>query len=111
MASGTFVQNGSTIDYTPGSAVAAMDIVTVGNIVGVAPRDIAANELGCLQIDGVFDLPKTAGSSTAIAAGKKVYWTGSVVTETASTNKLLGYSVKAAGDDDTTVRVKLQCQG
>jgi predicted RecA/RadA family phage recombinase len=104
-----FLHDGVMIDYTPVAAVTAGDVVVIGSIVGVAKSDIAAAALGALAIEGVFLMPKTAGSSSAIAVGSKVYWdaTNEVVTTTASTHKVAGYTVLAATDDDTTVRVKL----
>jgi predicted RecA/RadA family phage recombinase len=107
----TFVQDGCAIDYTPGSAVAAGDVVVQGDLIGVAKRPIAANELGALAVEGVFDVPKATGGSTAIAAGVNVYWdVAEAVAKTDSesgANKLLGKTVKAAGDSDATVRVRL----
>jgi len=50
--------------------------------------------------------------ATDIAVGSKVYW--DVADQVAKTddesgaNKYLGKTVKAAGDDDTTVRVRLE---
>lgn len=104
-----FVQEGAAVDYTPSAAVAAGDVVVQGDLVGVAKRAIAANALGSLSLTGVFDLPKAAGTSTAITAGTTAYWdaTNSQVTATSSGNKLLGKTIRAAADADTTVRVRL----
>lgn len=111
MPQATFVQDGCAIDYTPSSAVAAGDVVVQGDLVGVAKRPIAANELGSLSVEGVFDFPKATGSGSAIAAGANVYWDAAEsVAKTdaeAGANKLLGKTTKAAGDDDATVRVRL----
>ena len=109
MATAQFVHDGRSIDYTPASAVTAGDVVVQGDLVGIAKLDIAASALGALAVTGVFDVPKTAGQGTAIAAGKKVYWdaTNKVATETAQGNTYLGKTVAAAADADTTVRVRL----
>ena len=111
MATAKFIQTGDSIDYTPGSAVTAGDVVVQEELVGVAKLDIAANKLGALAVVGVFDFPKTAGVGEAIAAGSKVYWdVADAVAKTddeTGANKLIGKTVKAAGDDDTTVRVRL----
>ena len=111
MATAKFIQTGDSIDYTPGSAVTAGDVVVQEELVGVAKLDIAANKLGALAAVGVFDFPKTAGVGEAIAAGSKVYWdVADAVAKTddeTGANKLIGKTVKAAGDDDTTVRVRL----
>ncbi len=111
MATATFVHDGNSIDYTPGSDVAAGDVVVQEELVGVAKQPIAANALGALAVAGVFDFPKTAGVGEAIAAGAKVYW--DVADSVAKTddetgaNKLIGKTIAAAGDDDATVRVRL----
>ena len=111
MATATFVHDGNAIDYTPGSDVAAGDVVVQEELVGIAKQPIAANALGALAVTGVFDFPKTAGVGEAIAAGAKVYW--DVADQVAKTddetgaNKLLGKTIAAAGDDDATVRVRL----
>ena len=111
MATATYIHTGHAIDYTPGSAVTAGDVVVQEDLVGVAKLDIAANALGALAVAGVFDFPKTAGVGEAIAAGAKVYWdvAGGVAKTDDETgaNKLIGKVVRAAGDDDTTVRVRL----
>lgn len=111
MPQATFIQDGTAIDYTPGSAVSAGDVVVQGDLIGIAKRPIAANELGALSIEGVFDLPKATGVGTGIAVGATVYW--DVADSEAKTdsetgaNKLLGKTILAAGDNDATVRVRL----
>jgi len=111
MATARFVHDGDAIDYTPGSAVSAGDVVVQGELVGVAKLDIAANALGALAVKGVFDFPKATGASTAIAAGANVYWdvadTEAKEDAESGANKLIGKVVKAAADADETVRVRL----
>jgi predicted RecA/RadA family phage recombinase len=111
MATATYVHDGKSIDYTPGSDVSAGDVVVQGDLVGIAKLDIAASALGALAVTGVFDLPKTTGVGEAITAGAKVYWdAGDGVAKTddeSGTNKYLGKAIAAAGDDDETVRVRL----
>ena len=112
MATAQFIHDGRAIDYTPGSAVAAGDVVVQADLIGIAKLPIAADALGALAVTGVFDLPKTAGVGEAIAVGSKVYWDeGDQVAKTddeSGANKHLGKTIKAAGDDDTTVRVRLE---
>ena len=105
----TFVQEGSAVDYTPNADVAAGDVIVLNDLVGVTKRNIPANTQGALHVAGVFDFPKATGATTAIAAGKTVYWnaTPQQVTTTATGNKLLGKSVAAAGDNDAEVRVRM----
>lgn len=109
MAKARFVQTGDSIDYTPVSPVEAGDVVVQNDLVGVAKLDIAAGALGALAVAGVFEFPKDTGSASAIEAGKKVYWDedAEVATETSGGNDYLGKSILAAGDDDATVRVRL----
>ena len=110
MATATFVHDGRAIDYTPGSAVAAGDVVIQADLIGVAKLDITASALGALAVTGVFDLPKASGDG-GIAAGAEVYWDEAeqvAKTDTeAGANKKLGKTVAAAADTDTTVRVRL----
>ena len=109
MAMATYVAPGNSIDYTPGSAVSAGDVVVVGDIVGIAARDIAASALGALAVEGVFAVAKATTSTSAITAGAKLYWdaSGEVVTTTAGSNKVIGYAIAAAAATDATVNVKL----
>mgnify|MGYP001357099142 CR=1 FL=1 len=115
MATAQFIQDGRSIDYTPGSAVAAGDVVVQGELVGVAKLDIAAGQKGALAVDGVFEVPKEAAEADkAIAAGVKVYWnptnarveTGSG--DPAGTYKYMGKTIKAALTTDTVTRVRLE---
>ena len=111
MPTATYVQAGDQIDYTPGAAVAAGDVVVQGDLIGVAKQPVAANALGALAVAGVFDFPKATGGGSAIAAGATVYWDeGDQEAKTDSetgANKLIGKTVVAAGDNDTTVRVRM----
>lgn len=107
----TFVQEGNSIDYTPGADVAAGDVVVQGDLVGVAKTPIAANATGALAVTGVFDFPKATGVGTGIAIGATVYWdvadAEAKTDDEAGANKLIGKTVKVAVDADATVRVRL----
>lgn len=109
MAQATFAHDGAAIDYTPGGNIAAGEVVVIGELVGVAKTPIAANTLGALVVEGIFDFAKATGGGTAISAGANVYWddTNNMATTTASGNKLIGKCVKAAADGDATVRVRM----
>ena len=101
-----FVHEGTSIDYTPGSDVAAGEVVVQGDLVGVAKGAVLAGGLGALDVAGVFSFAKAAG---VLAVGTKVYWdnTTKVATSTASTHKLIGKVAYAAADGDTTVDVRM----
>lgn len=109
------VAEGTKIDYTPGSAVTAGQVVVIGSVPLVAFTDIPASTLGSLEVEGIFDVPKVTG---AITAGDAIYWdtdadpvvgtagTGAA-TGTATANYLMGFATIAAASGDTYVRVKL----
>jgi predicted RecA/RadA family phage recombinase len=103
----TFVQEGCSIDYTPGADIAAGDVVVQGDLVGVAKLEIKSGKLGSLAVDGVFDFAKNTG--VAYTVGTFLFWddTANVVTATATGNKMIGKVVRAAATTDTTVRVRM----
>lgn len=106
MAEATYVQPGESIDYIPSANVAAGTVVVLGDLVGVTKRDIRANELGALALGGVFDVAK---ANEALTLGTAVYWdeTHHQLTATAGIHKRFGNVVRAAAEDDPTVRVRL----
>jgi len=107
MAEATFVQSGASIDYTPGSAVVAGQVIEQVNLVGIATQPIAANVAGTLQVEGIFDFVKTA--SLVVNLGDLVYWDDTLneANKTSASNMLIGKCTKASAAGDTTVRVKL----
>jgi len=112
MPTAEFVQEGNAIDYTPASAVSAGDVVVQGDLVGVAKKDIEANQLGALAVAGVFDFAKESGGGVTFSAGQKAYWDDTnkvaVTTDGGGANKYVGKAVAAAADADSTVRVRLE---
>lgn len=100
------VQRGDTIDYTPGSAVAAESIVVLSEyLIGYAPMAIAANAKGSLVIEGIVDVAKVG---SAFSVGDMAYWDeADEEVNTDSANPFLGKVVEAAGSGDATVKVKL----
>ena len=103
----TFVQDGLSIDHTPGSAIAAGQVVVLGKVCLVAKTPIAASALGSLAATGVFDALKTA--NLVVSLGDAVYWndTTNRVTKT-TTDIYMGVAVRAALAADATVRVHLR---
>ena len=110
---GRFRQEGTKIDHTPSSALAAGDVVVQTSLVGVTPAGIAANALGSLQVAGVVDMVKITG---AISAGVAVYWDADAnplggvagsgaVTATSSGNTFVGFLIEdaASGAEFATV--------
>ena len=106
---------GKYIDYTPGSAKSIGDVVVQGDLIGVCVADIAANEKGALQIEGLLKFAKITGAFTS---GALIYWdedgdplggtagTGAATT-TSTGNKLIGKATVAAAETDTTVQVRM----
>jgi predicted RecA/RadA family phage recombinase len=102
-----FIQNGAAIDYIPAANTPAGTVVVQGDLVGITKKDINANELGALAVEGLFDIPKDA--ATAINAGTKVYWKADdqIVVTAASGNKLVGKTIALAPAGASTARVLL----
>ena len=72
MSKATFVHDGNAIDYTPGSAVAAGDVIAIGsNTIAIAKTPIAASALGAAATRGIFDGAKVTG---AVNLGDAIYW-------------------------------------
>nr|DAQ58204.1 MAG TPA: protein of unknown function DUF2190 [Caudoviricetes sp.] len=100
-----YVQDGKAVDYRPTAAVAAGDVVVEGTLIGVAPLDIAANELGAIACSGVYDIAK---GNKAFAVGAVAYWDAALKQVVDVTSKpRLGVVVRSAEANEPTVRVLL----
>ena len=102
-----FLHDGSTIDFTPSTAVSAGDIVTRGGLVGVAKLDIDAGTQGALSLSGVYKVLK---GTEKFVTGESVFWdaTAGQATHTLAGNQYLGKAVAYAGETDETVSVRLE---
>ena len=67
-----FIQDGDAIDHIPTTALPSGSVVVQGKLVGITPRPIPAGAVGALHVEGVFDLPVTAG--TVAPAGTPLFW-------------------------------------
>lgn len=106
------------IDYTPSGAVAAGDVVIREDLVGVAPFSIAANALGVLYTEGVFEVEKI--TEEAFDQGETVYWdpTGVPASDPEATDGAasvspeggtpFGFVAEAATQDALTALIQLQ---
>lgn len=101
----SYVQDGDVLDYTPAAAVAAGDVVVIGALVGVAPRAIAANAVGALAVEGVFEIPCATGATGAQGSAISYYAVSGVAH--ASTGTAAGKLAKARLAADTSVQVLL----
>jgi len=110
-----YVAEGKVIDYTPGAAVTAGDVVVQGKIVGIAKLDIAASKLGALAVDGIFDIPK---KEEIVTVGQQLYWDADgdpyggtagdgALTGVAADGVFAGYAVVAAAAAIANARTKL----
>ena len=113
-ANAYYQQRGETLDYTnaSGSKIDANTLVTIGDRVGVADRDIPDGETAVLHVSGVFRVTKS--SSNVIAMGKTVYYDGEGITEAADDSGnpatayvKVGYAAAPAAASDTEILVKL----
>lgn len=102
------------VDYTPSAAVAAGDVVVIGEYPLVAHNAIDADKLGALAAGGgVYDLTVDAD----LAPGDKIYWdeSASKITATADAgnNKHFGFISPDSdpGADGDTVRCIHQPDG
>lgn len=101
--------DGVQLDYTPTSAVAAGDIILIGFLMGVAHHPIAANTLGDLATEGVFNLAKDGTSGPVFAVGDEVHWdfANSLAVHPQAGSYPFGVAELAATTSEATVRVRL----
>lgn len=69
-AEAVFKAEGSIMDYTPVADTPAGTVIIVGVGIGVTMNDIVADELGSLQLQGVFSF----ATSDAPSIGDQVFW-------------------------------------
>lgn len=86
-----------SVDHTPSSAVAAGDVVVVGEVPFVAHVAIAASELGAVAASGGVYSGLTDGSLDT--GGALVYWddTENEFVASATGNKHFGYTLPDQG--------------
>lgn len=102
------------VDYTPAAAVTGGDVVVSGAVIGVVPTDLATGEKGALQIEGVYQVPKSTG---AIVAGQPIFWNptgdpdsgdaGSGAANQTGNGSYMGIAVQAQASGDNTCLVIL----
>jgi len=94
----TYYKSGTQIDYTnAGSAISAGDVVTSGDILGIAVNAIAASTgVGPLQISGIVKVTKTGSQAWTI--GQPIYYSGSnTFTSASAGNTFAGLAALAVG--------------
>ncbi len=110
---GVYKQAGNTIDYTPESAVSAGQVLQLPDgRAAVASQDIAAGELGAVQVTGIVEIAKTTG--IVLLPGGKAFWDHSANKahfKTANDRDFYAGVVQVqAASADTSVRVALNVQ-
>ena len=110
-----FRKTGDTLDYTPGSAVSAGDIIKVDGLLCIAQWDIPASTPGVLKIlqRGEVVEVTTDEAIGATNAGVAIYVDSSGLAtkdandgaETPTANTLLGYTRAAVGSTDLSFEV------
>jgi predicted RecA/RadA family phage recombinase len=100
-----FIQPGATVSVPAPANVTAGAGVLVGSLFGVAINDALSGQPVNIDIGGVFTLPKTTGQAWTV--GQLLYWSGTAVTNVASTNKIIGCALAAAASGDTVGTVLL----
>jgi predicted RecA/RadA family phage recombinase len=105
-----FVQKGDVIVVTaPEDGITSGDIVVAGAFVGVAASTAAEGDSVAVNLEGVFEVGKTAALEITQGDALFVDTTTGLVTKTA-TDKPLGAAFEDAAGADTTCLVKLQSQ-
>jgi len=94
----TFLERGEAMDYTPLADVSVGDVVVLDERIGIAATDIAAGELGAVNVVGVFTMP--APNDEAFAQGQRLFWDASG--EVVSTR---GATATVTADEDNTAGV------
>jgi predicted RecA/RadA family phage recombinase len=108
MSIADYVSGPDTIDYTPTADTVAGTVVVQGTQVGITKVAIAANKLGTLHVQGLFDVDSASG--TTFAAGALVYWNaGSAKATSTNTDVLMGRAAVAKVSGQLKVRVRIGC--
>ncbi|MDK2124153.1 DUF2190 family protein [Parachitinimonas caeni] len=102
-----FVKSGQVMDVRASSPIRSGEVVVLGKRLGVALGDIAVNQLGAVQMQGVFLLPKNPAD--AVSQGDLLYWNASnrQLTSTASGNTLAGYAFAPAAAGSSSAELCL----
>jgi predicted RecA/RadA family phage recombinase len=103
-----YIQPGNSLTVPSPGDVQGGEIVTMGELVGVAAGDAATGADLDLVLVGVFDLPKVG--TDAITIGAPVYLDAGVVTtdDDSGANPLVGHAVTAAPNPSASIHVRLK---
>lgn len=109
MAIATRYAEGNYVDYTPsGADVDAGDVIDLGDLVGIAERDIPDGVQGALAIEGAFTVAKKTGETWTL--GQKLVWdqgTESFSNNASYSEAVAGLAAADAASGDATGILKL----
>ena len=109
------VQAGYAFEFTnDGTAISSGDVVRVGNVIGVASTDIAANATGTVATGYVFSVPCKA--TDTITQGMQLDWDSSAkhfvaAIGTAASGDVENCAIAWEDDDGATVNALLLRSG
>ena len=104
----TYIQNGHVITVpTPAGGIASGEGLIIGSIFGIAAYSSAEGDPLELATTGVYKLPKA--TAAVLTVGARVAWdnTAKQVNTPGAGRFPIGIATEAAGNDITTVRVRL----
>lgn len=108
MAVAIYRHEGRHIDYTPGSAVVAGEVVDLtSGMVGIALQPIAANATGSLAIEGVFEMTKDTASNASVLGDMVTIAAGATPTFDEDAAAGCHRVVKAAAANVATAWIKI----
>lgn len=101
------ISGGGQIQHTPGSDLAAGDVVEFADMIGVVDSAIAAGALGSVSVSGLYELPRVSAVLTAIPAGTVIDWDTANNYAKEGGSFRIGHSVEVSGRFDATILVLL----
>lgn len=109
-----FIQEGGTIEHVVSADITSGSVLIIGGLVAIALGDVANGETGVFAIEGVWELPKSAGVLTqgsTIDYDIETSEFTSIATPTAGDLTGCGVVFADAADTDTTMWVKINVAG
>ena len=102
-----FVQEGKILDYTNAgeTAIAYGEVIKGTDCIFIAAETIQPGATGGMRATGVFEFPSV--KTAAFTVGQKVYWDGSKITNTDTSNTYAGIVVapKTSSEEIAFVRI------
>ena len=105
----SLIGNGKRFNVTATGTVAKSGVWAASVRAGVYMKSGALNDVVPVALTGIFELTKSAATTTGFALGQKVYAVAStgVITNSTTGHPVLGTAVALTSSDATSVRVRL----